>query len=173
MPPSVTTRLTPVPWKNVRFDDSFWKPRIETNRVTTLPYEYEQNKKTGALGAYQWEYPADKDRPWRIWVGDLGKWIEAASYSLGTHPDPQLEELVESVVQGILKGQKADGYLYSNVTSAEKRWANLRDLHEFYDVGHTVEGAVAYYEVTGRRQFLDAMCRCVDLLDANFGLEEG
>jgi DUF1680 family protein len=159
---------------NLKVTGHFWGPRLERTRTVTLPVEYEQNRKTGALEAYQWEWdPAKPPRPWRIWVGDVGKWIEAASYSLAAHPDPELLQTVENAVQGILKGQKADGYLYANPMAPDQRWTNLQELHEHYDVGHTIEGAVAYYETTGRREFLDALCRCADLLDRNFGPEEG
>ncbi len=87
--------------------------------------------------------------------------------------DPALQELVEHGISCILKGQKEDGYIYPNALPRGKRWANLKDQHEFYEIGHDIEGAVAYYQATGRRQFLDAICRAVDLMDANFGPEEG
>jgi len=167
-------RLAPVASRKVQIADRFWKPRMETNRTVTLPLQYERNRETGALTAYQWQWDPNKPpRPWRVWIGDVGKWIEAASYVLGTQQDPALSELAHDAVQNVLRGQKPDGYLYANPIAPDKRWTNLRDLHELYDVGHAIEGAIAYYEATGRREFLDAMCRCADLLDANFGPEEG
>jgi len=171
----VERKLSPVCWKNVKVVDHFWTLRRETNRTATLPHEYELNKKSGVITAYQWDWwdPARGKAPWRIWVGDIGKWVEAVSYTLATDPDPTLADLAASVVREVLKGQKEDGYLYSNPLPRQWRWTNLQEYHELYDVGHAIEGAVAYYEATGRRDFLDAMCRCADLLDANFGPEEG
>lgn len=174
LPSRIKRRMTPVPVRDVRIRDSFWRRRIETNRTATLPAEYEQFKRVGTLKAYQWKWPPKKDPgPWRIWVGDLGKWIEAASYALMSCPDPRLEKLAEGVVRGILKGQKKDGFLYSNPIAPGERWTNLQERHQHYDVGHTIEGAAAWYEATGKREFLDAMCRCADLLDANFGPQKG
>ena len=86
-------RLAPVEWKNVRIADGFWQPRQTTNRTVTLPREYELLKKSGTPDAYVWDWwdPAKGNPPWRIWVGDLGKWIEAAAYSLAKTPDAELE----------------------------------------------------------------------------------
>ena len=166
--------VTPVDWRKVRITGGFWHAWWERNRTVTLPFEFEQLKKVGTLESYQWEWdPNAPPKPWRIWVGDIPKWIEAAAYTLGTCPDLKLAELAETAVQSLLKGQKADGYLYSNPIAPEQRWTNLRDRHELYDVGHAMEGAVAYYEATGRRAFLDAMCRHIDLLRRTFGRGPG
>jgi DUF1680 family protein len=54
-----------------------------------------------------------------------------------------------------------------------KRWSNLRDLHELYCASHLMEGAVAYYQATGKRKFLDVMCRYADLITQVFGPEKG
>ncbi len=172
---TVKMQMQPLPLTDVKIDSPFWTPRQETNRTVTLRHEYELIKKNGNLEAYQWDW-WDQSKgapPWRIWVGDMGKWIEACGYALTGTPDPALQELVEHGISCMLKGQKEDGYLYPNALPAGKRWSNLKDQHEFYEIGHDIEGAVAYYQATGRRQFLDAICRAVDLMEANFGIEPG
>lgn len=45
--------------------------------------------------------------------------------------------------------------------------------HELYTAGHLMEAAVAYYEGTGKRKFLDCMCRFADLIVETFGNGEG
>ncbi|MBQ6351735.1 MAG: glycoside hydrolase family 127 protein, partial [Lentisphaeria bacterium] len=45
--------------------------------------------------------------------------------------------------------------------------------HELYCAGHLIEAAVAHFEATGKRKFLDAMCRCADLIAATFGRGAG
>ena len=168
-------RLTPVPLGSVRIDDGFWTPRQDTNRTVTLPLEYELNRKSGAIGAHQWEWwdKAKGDPPWRIWVGDLGKWIEAVAYSLVAQPDPDLAARMEDVIQSIVKGQKEDGYIYPNALPEDWRFRNLQEWHELYELGHDIEGAVAHFQATGQRHFLDAVCRAADLLDRTFGTGEG
>jgi DUF1680 family protein len=106
---------------------------------------------------------------------DPAKWLEAASYSLATHPDPALEALVDSFADKVIRAQQPDGYLNTHFTVAqpEMRWRNLRDWHELYCAGHLMEGAVAHYQATGERKLLDALSRYADHIDATFGREPG
>lgn len=168
-------KFHPLSLKAVQIAGFFWGSRRAVNRTVTLPLEYDINKERGVLKTYQWDWwdPAQGVAPWKIVVGDLGKWIEAASYSLATDPDPVLDARMEEVIAEILKGQKEDGYLFANPIRTDQQWANLQEYHELYDGGHTIEAAVAHYETTGRRHFLDAMCRYADLLVKTFGRGPG
>ena len=60
---------------------------------------------------------------------------------------------------GSAKAQLPDGYLNCWYIGREpdKRWTNLRDNHELYYAGHMLEGAIAYFQATGRRRLLDIM----------------
>ena len=95
---------------------------------------------------------------------DLGKTIETAAYSLYRKPNPELEAKIDAVIDMYGKLQQPDGYLSSWYLRIQpgKRWANLRDCHELYCAGHLIEGAVAYFEATGKRKLLDIMARYVD-----------
>ena len=106
---------------------------------------------------------------------DVGKWIEAAAYRLQIAPDPALEAEIDTIVEIIGKAQQPDGYLNTWFTIREpgKRWTNLQDCHELYSFGHLTEGAVAYYEATGKTAFLDIMRRMADHIDTVLGPEEG
>lgn len=106
---------------------------------------------------------------------DLGKWIEEAAYTLMTHPDPQLEKQIDDLIDVIAQAQQPDGYLntYYTVKEPGKRWTNLQENHELYCAGHLMEGAVAYYEATGKRRFLDIMLRMARNIDSVLGPEEG
>lgn len=163
----------PVSWNRVEIRGGFWGRLWGMNHAVTLPLEYEQNEKAGALTCYEWDEDSLPDKPWKIWVGDIAKWLEAASYTLGVRRDDKLAALARTVVDHIIKGQKPDGYLYANPLRREQRWVNLQEWHELYDVGHVIEAAVAYHHATGDRTLLDALCRCADLIDANFGTEPG
>jgi DUF1680 family protein len=113
--------------------------------------------------------------PHIFWDSDIAKWLEAASYSLATHPDPALEVQVDEVIGLIVSAQQPDGYLnsYFTVVEPEKRWTNLRDWHELYCAGHLIEAAVAHFQATGKRVLLDALCRYADYIDTVFGSEPG
>jgi DUF1680 family protein len=106
---------------------------------------------------------------------DAAKWLEAAAYSLTTHPDPALAALVDQVTDKIISAQQPDGYLNTHFTVAqpEMRWKNLRDWHELYCAGHLIEAAVAHHQATGDAKLLHALCRYVDHIDATFGPEPG
>jgi hypothetical protein len=54
-----------------------------------------------------------------------------------------------------------------------RRWTNLRDCHELYCAGHMIEAAVAYAQATGKRTFLDVMCRYADHIATVFGPNAG
>ena len=40
---------SPIPFTQVTFNDSFWTPRLETNRTVTIPYDFEKCDETGRL----------------------------------------------------------------------------------------------------------------------------
>ena len=166
--------LKPLRHTQVTLADSFWAPRIETNRVVTLPMEYEQCRKTGRIGMWNWK-PGQPNPPHIFWDSDIAKWLEAAAYSLATHPDPKLERQADAVIDGLAGIQLRNGYLNTHYALVEpkKRWTNLRDCHELYCAGHLMEAAVAYAEATGKRKFLDVMCRYADHIDRTLGPRKG
>jgi DUF1680 family protein len=106
---------------------------------------------------------------------DVGKWLEAVSYSLTWHPDPELERTADGAIGDIVAAQRPDGYLntYYIMNCPDKRFTNLMENHELYCLGHMLEGAVAYYRATGKGELLDAMIRYVDLVDDLIGPEPG
>lgn len=106
---------------------------------------------------------------------DFSKWIEAVGYSLSQHPDPELEKIADGAIDIVCAAQNEDGYLdtYYIINGMDAAWTNMRDNHELYCFGHLVEGAVAYYQATGKDKLLKAACHFADYVDAHFGLEGG
>jgi uncharacterized protein len=167
--------LNAIPIGDVKITDGFWGERQATNRNRTIPAIYHQMQITGRLDAWRLDWQEGQPKPHIFWDSDAGKWIEAVGYSLATHPDPEFERQVDEVVELIEKAQQPDGYLNIFFTAVEphNRWKNLRDWHELYDAGHLMEGAVAYYQATGKRKLLDVLCRYTDHIDTLFGPNEG
>ncbi len=167
--------LESVSLKNVTIDSGFWGERQTTNRDRTIPAIYHQMKITGRLDAWKLDWQPGQPKPHIFWDSDFGKWVEAVGYSLATHPDPELEAQADAVIDLIEKAQQPDGYLNIFFTAVEPqhKWKNLRDWHELYDAGHLIEGAIAYYQGTGKRKLLDVLCRYVDYIDTLFGPNEG
>ena len=44
--------IAPVPFAHVQFKDTFWAPRLETNRKVTIPHNLSELKKQGSLGGF-------------------------------------------------------------------------------------------------------------------------
>ncbi len=159
---------------DVKIADAFWAARQETNRTTGIRHQHKQCKETGRLDAFKLDWkPGMPNEPHVFWDSDVAKWIEAASYSLATHPDAELQKLVDDAAALIASAQQPNGYLncHFTVVEPEKRWMNLRDKHELYCAGHLMEAAVAHFQATGSRVLLDALCRYADHIDRTFGPE--
>ena len=110
-----------------------------------------------------------------FWDSDIGKWIESASYALSHRRDADIEAKIDEITERLARAQLPDGYLNLWYIGREidKRWTNLRDNHELYCAGHMLEGAIAYFQATGRRRLLDIMERYVDHIATVFGPGEG
>lgn len=177
-------RHVPVDHTRVTFEGGFWKSWSDTVRKVTIPTQHMRLDEEGFLEVLDFDKPpAPLARPIQpsglsmqhFFDSDFGKWIEAASYTLKNNPDPGIEAKIDAIVEKLAHGQMADGYLNSWFIrrEPENRWTNLRDLHEMYSMGHLLEGAVAYFEATGKRRFLDVMIRAVDHIIDTFGREPG
>jgi len=169
---TVERKLQPLKLSDVRIDGAFWAPRLETNREVTIPHEYAMCKKTGRIDAFKLDWkPGQQNPPHIFWDSDVEKWLEAASYSLVTHPDSGLRRRADRVASLIAAAQQPDGYLnvHFTVVEPEKRWTNIRQLHELYCAGTLMEAGVAHYEASGKRTLLDAACRYADYIDSVFG----
>ena len=106
---------------------------------------------------------------------DFSKWIEAVGYSLAVHPDPELEKVADGAIDIVCAAQLDNGYLdtYYIINGMDRSFTDLRDHHELYCLGHLIEGAISYYEATGKDKLLNAARRFADYVDSVFGTEEG
>lgn len=174
---SARWQLTPVPFTAVTLDDPFWAPRQEVNRAVSIPHMYQMCVDTGRIGAFDLNFERAVPSSIVLIFGDSdpAKWLEAACYSLITHPDPGLAKIVDEVADKIISAQQADGYLNTHftVTQPEMRWKNLRDWHEMYCAGHLMEAAVAHFQATGNPKLLDCLSRYADHIDRIFGPQPG
>lgn len=156
----------------VTIDGGFWGARQEVNRTVSLPVEYQRCEETGRFAVFDLDWkPGDSYHPHHFYDSDVAKWIEASAYALARHPDPELEAQVDAIIERIAAAQQADGYLntYYTIIAPDKRWSNLRDMHELYCAGHLIEAAVAYAEATGKTLLLETMCRYADYIATVFG----
>ena len=99
-----TRCLQAVSWKNVQMEGGFWGTRLEANREATLEHQYKQLKETGRIGNFRRASDKEKGEFEGRFLNDSDayKWLEAASYSLGTHPaDKELENKVENLIKEV------------------------------------------------------------------------
>ncbi len=168
---------------NVKVNDGFWGEYIRINKETAIPYQWSALNDTVA-GAQinsaikNLEIAAGiKDGEFSGMIfqdSDIAKWLEAVGYLLSDYSDPELEQKADYVIDLMEKAQQPDGYLNTYfILKNEPRFANLKDQHELYCLGHLIEGAVAYYEATGKRKIIDIVCRYADLVDSMFGTDDG
>ena len=106
---------------------------------------------------------------------DFYKWIEAVGYTLATNPDKALEETADKAIDIVCAAQLPNGYLdtYYIINGMDRSFTDLRDHHELYCLGHLIEGAVAYYEATGKDKLLNVAKKYADYVSTKFGTEEG
>jgi uncharacterized protein len=177
----------PVPFTAVHLTDTFWAPRLETNRTVTIPYAFGKCEESGRM--YNFEraaavlrgenvsdrkppgFPFDDTDPYKV--------LEGASYALAVQPDPKMSAYLDKLVALIASAQEPDGYLYTTRTidplhphkwSGTNRWVNEQDLsHELYNAGHLFEAAAANYQATGETNLLHVALAEADLLDKTFG----
>ena len=162
--------------KAVSLTDRVFAPRQQCGRESTIPECIDKCRSTGRLRAFELKWrPGDPDKPHVYWDSDVAKVMEGMALSLVVHPDPQLEKLLDQLVDLVVGAQQPDGYLNTHFTNVEpeNRWKTLHRDHELYCAGHLIEAAVAHFDATGKRKFLDAMCRYADLIAATFGRAPG
>ena len=178
--------IDPVSFTSVKVTDSFWGQRLNASREVTIPLAFSKCEETGRYQNFvNAAHPSDT-----IKVGglafddtDVYKTIEGASYLLQTYPDKKLAKYIDSVLVIVAAAQEPDGYLYTSRTmnpkhphewAGSKRWEKVEDLsHEFYNLGHMVEGAIAHYQATGKKNFLNIAIRYADCVCREIGTGEG
>ena len=178
--------ITPVPFTKVKVTDSFWGQRLKASRDVTIPLAFSKCEETGRYTNFEKAAnPSDsyEVKGYSFDDTDVYKTIEGASYSLQTYPNKKLVHYIDSVLDIVAKAQEKDGYLYTSRTmnpkhphewAGDKRWSKVEDLsHEFYNLGHRVEGAVAHFQATGSRKFLDIACRYADCVCREIGTKPG
>lgn len=175
-------KLTLVQLNRTKIRDSYWDRYIDLVKSTIIPYQWNilNDKIPGAQtshGLMNFKIAAKRETGEFYGVvfqdTDVAKWLEAVALSLASHTDKELENTADEVIDLIEAAQQPDGYIntYFTIKEPKKRWSNLEEGHELYTAGHLMEAAVAYYNATGKRKFLDCICKFADLICTVFSNE--
>ncbi len=162
---SISAKLAGVGVAAVSIADQFFSPRMAVNRDVSLHSQYDECERTGRLDNFRIAI-GEKQGTIRHLApdSDVYKWMEAAAWSLGTHPDPALEAKLDTVIDLVRRTQDASGYLCTAYPAdkAAERYTNLVRSHELYCGGHLIQAAIAHHRTTGKRTFLDVAVRWAD-----------
>ncbi len=184
--------ITPVPFTSVKVaPETFWGQRLQASREVTIPLAFSKCESEGRYKNFEnaaRQMASDTNLGFKVGGysfddTDVYKTIEGASYLLQTYPDAKLKAYIDSVIAIMASAQEPDGYLYTARTqnpehphewAGSERWEKVEELsHEFYNLGHMVEGAIAHYQATGKRNFLDIAIRYADCVCREIGPGEG
>jgi DUF1680 family protein len=146
--PKADYAVTPVPFTAVHLHDSFWAPKIETNRKVSIPFAFQKCEESGRMDLFDRAAkvlrgePLENKKPpgYPFDDTDVYKVLEGAAYSLSVHPDPKLDAYLDGLIVKIAAAQEPDGYLYTTRTidpvkphpwAGKERWElEQHDSHE-------------------------------------------
>ncbi len=169
-------KLRNVPVHAVTITEGFWGTRRETNVKKSIPSMEKLLEANGRRNNYlRLAGKSDVQQSGPVYSdSDVYKWTEAVGFQLQSGDSPELRALAEKIIREIVAVQEPSGYLNTyyvadrakqRMTPETQRWG-----HELYNIGHMIQGAIAYYRATGDRTLLDAGIRFVDdYLFASFG----
>ncbi len=161
-------KLQNVPVRAVTITSGFWGARREINVNKSIPSMEKLLEANGRMDNYlrlvgksegRQRGPVYSD-------SDVYKWAEAVGFALQSGDRPELREQTERIISEVIAVQEPSGYLntyYVNERAKDRMEpAAQRVGHELYNLGHMIQGAIAYYRGTGDRKLLDAGIRFVD-----------
>ncbi len=169
-------KLRNVPVHAVTITKGFWGSRRAINVNSSIPSMGKLLEANGRMTNYL-RLAKQSDAPQRGPVysdSDVYKWLEAVGFALQSGDIPQLHAQADKIIRQVVTVQEPSGYLNTYYVGDKakdrmqpqiQRWG-----HELYNIGHMIQGGIAYYRGTGDATMLDSSRRFVDdFLQPNFG----
>jgi DUF1680 family protein len=161
-------KLRTVPVSAVTIEEGFWSKRRATNVQSSIPSMYDQLVEHGRMDNFL-RLEGKSDAPQRGPVysdSDIYKWLEAVGFALQSGDLPALHQTADKTIREIVAAQQPNGYLNTYYVQDHASLSMLPKTqttgHELYNIGHLLQGAIAYYRATGDPTLLDAGIRFVD-----------
>ncbi len=166
-------KVNPVIFSKVTITDDFWKPKIDKVATKTLQAcIYQTEEKTGRIRNFEKVARGKNEKHEGVFYddSDVFKAIEAMAYAIKTNGSKELEKKADEWIDKIAAAQQPDGYLntFYSLTGIQNRWQDM-SMHEDYCGGHMIEAAVAYFDATGKRKFLDVAIKWANHFNDVFG----
>jgi len=169
-------KLRDIPVRAVTITGGFWAQRREINVTKSIPTMHDLLEANGRMNNFRrlvGKSTAAQTGP-VFSDSDVYKWTEAVGFVLQSGDRPELRASAEKLIDEVVAVQEPSGYLNTYYQDDRKSLRMLPQTqttgHELYNIGHMLQGAIAYYRATGDRKLLDAGIRFVDdFLIPNYG----
>jgi uncharacterized protein len=161
-------KLHNVPVHAVTITQGFWGARREINVDKSIPSMEKLLEANGRMNNFlRLAGKSEAKQTGPVYSdSDVYKWTEAVGFALQSGDRPELRELTEKIIKEVVAVQESNGYLNTYYVDDRKKDRMAPDVqrtgHELYNLGHMIQGAIAYYRATGDRTLLDASTRFVD-----------
>lgn len=178
----------------VRIEDAFWSPKLETWRKITANDVLDkfEGKYTPFPG---WDDTRDAFRNFdRVAEGqrdikqhDGPEWYDGLVYEsirgiadfLAGHPNKEMEKRIDGYIDRIYAAQQTEptGYIntHTQLMENDHRWGDngglLRGQHDVYNSGMLIEAGVHYYQATGKTRLLEIATRFANYMADYMGPE--
>jgi uncharacterized protein len=169
-------KLRSVPVRAVTIQEGFWSQRRKTNVERSIPTMREELEQHGRMDNFRrlvGKSAAPQKGPYYS-DSDIYKWTEAVGFALQSGDLPELRKTTSGMIREIVAVQEPSGYLntyYVGDRVSQRMLPRSQEVgHELYNLGHMLQGAIAYYRASGDSTLLDAGAKFVDdFLLPNFG----
>jgi DUF1680 family protein len=169
-------KLHSVPVRAVTIEDGFWSKRRQINVERSIPTMREQLEQHGRMNNFRRLAGKSKEPQKGPYFADsdIYKWTESAGFALQSGDIPELRSVTSSMIKEVVAVQEPNGYLntyYAADRASQRMQPHTQEVgHELYNLGHMIQGAIAYYRATGDATLLEAGAKMVDgFLLPNFG----
>jgi uncharacterized protein len=169
-------KLRDIPVRAVTIQTGFWSPRREINVTKSMPTMHDLLESNGRMNNFR--RLTGKSQAAQIGPvysdSDIYKWTEAVGFALQSGDLPELRATTDKMIAEVVAIQESNGYLNTYYQDDRKplrmQVQTQTTGHELYNIGHMLQGAIAYYRGTGDRTLLDAGIRFAnEFLMANYG----
>jgi len=169
-------KLRNIPVRAVTIQSGFWASRREINVTKSIPTMHDLLEANGRMTNFRRLVgKSDAAQHGPVFSdSDVYKWAEAVGFVLQSGDRPELRASAAKMIDEVVAVQEPSGYLNTYYVDDRKSLRMLTQTqttgHELYNIGHMLQGAIAYYRATGDRKLLDAGIRFVDdFLIPNYG----
>jgi uncharacterized protein len=161
-------KLHNIPVRAVTITQGFWGERREINVDKSIPSMEQLLEANGRMRNFL-RLVGKSDAPQYGPVysdSDVYKWLEAVGFALQSSDISALHGQADKIIEEVVAVQEPSGYLntyYVGDRTKDRMTPDVQRMgHELYNLGHMIQGSIAFYRATGETTLLNASRRFVD-----------